>query len=213
MNIVDAQHIDVIQSNIQYPNTLCLDFDEQDDMLHLCFKNKCEKAIMLNPPPVAMHAYIDGNYQEFVDIYNYHLDNNEAAQMMISQIIYGLFTGINYLLYVPCFLEDDSIWINTFMMYFYTRFGITIGTSENSPFMYDQSRELDIANFLYLKKWINAIDYINCTGYNQPDPRISDKLYSDLSQMYPSNNPIDVYNQLVYNIRSRMNQNGVWMPC
>ena len=65
MNIVDAQHIDVIQSNIQYPNTLCLDFDEQDDMLHLCFKNKCEKAIMLNPPPVAMHAYIDGNYQEF----------------------------------------------------------------------------------------------------------------------------------------------------
>ena len=116
-----------------------------------------------------------------------------------------LHVGGQVLLYSPAMLNDGAVWLNTLLLFFYTRYGITVGTPTNE-FAYDPSYDATIIDLLYSRDCINVFDY--CNGYPDMNPSINlaNKAYYELSFFCgPGEDPAMVY----YRIKSNVMKYGV----
>lgn len=201
--LVDEPHIDVLKANLMNipppggrvatGTMLCMDMDESDNMLELWFPDHCQKATLLCPPPIAMYKEIDGDMEGFVEEYNRYLDSEESVQEFLASMLLFLHIGGNILLYTPSHLEDDAVWLNTLVLYFYTRFGITIG-GPNSQAAYDQSFDKIIPEFLYGHGVMDVFDFVSSSVEMPMDPFIRNKLAMELMPFSgPDQNPLDYY--------------------
>lgn len=206
LNIIDEQHIDLLQYHLSnnlppipgqiIKNTLmCIDLDETSNELEERFPNHTQKATLLLPPPVAMMKYVDGDQEGFIEEYNAYLDYENSVQEFISSILYYMYMGGNILIYVPVCMDDDTIWLNTLQLFFFTRYGITIGTSAEHKYMYDENYDREINNLLYARDYINIFDYTYNSTYTMPSREVWDKAERDLMIIGgPESNPIETFN-------------------
>jgi len=180
---------------------ICMDMDETTDDLERMFPEHCTKATIFCPPPSVMIKEIDGDGEGFIIDYNDYLEHDETVQEFIATMLLFLHVGGQVLLYSPAMLNDGAVWLNTLLLFFYTRYGITIGTPTNE-FSYDPNYDATIIDLLYSKNCINVFDY--CNGY--PDPTIPsinliDKVYYELSHFCgPGENPRDLYQRIKMNV-------------
>jgi hypothetical protein len=89
--------------------------------------------------------------------YNDYLEHDDSVQEFIATMLLFLHAGGQVLLYSPAMLEDGAGWLNTLMIFFYTRYGITIGTPTNE-FSYDPTYDGIVAEMLYNKGYIDVFD-------------------------------------------------------
>lgn len=209
--IIDEPRIDVLKSNLMRmpppggnlaPNTaLCMDMDETDNMLEVWFPEHCQKATILLPPPAAMYKEIDGDQEGFIKEYNEYLEYDSTVQDFICSMILYLHIGGNILLYTPSHLEDDTLWTNVLILFFFTRFGITIGSSIENSFAYDPKYDGVIADLLYGKGYISIMEYLNISDPTMlPSTDACQKLAADLSYIAPGEDPMAFY----YDTKRRM---------
>jgi hypothetical protein len=191
---VDDEHFEVITSQLSIMppplkrrpvngTLMCLDLDETSTRIEDMFPNHTQKATLLLPPPSAMVKYVDGNQEGFIEDYNYYLEYEPSVQEFISSMLYYLHMGGNILIYTPSCLDDDTIWLNTLRLFFFTRYGITIGTSITDKFAYDVNYDQMIDNLLYERDYIDIFDYIHSCTYSCPDKEVWnvwDKVARDL---------------------------------
>lgn len=215
--LVDEPHIDVLRANLMTTpppggsiatgTMLCIDLDETTDMLEMNFPDHCQKATLLCPPPLAMHKEIDGDMEGFIEAYNDYLDYDESVQEFIASILLYLHIGGNILMYIPSHIEDETVWVNTLVLYFYTRYGITIGSGPDKPASYDPKYDGEVADMMYSRGYMEVLDYINSTpNMVVVYPMLRDKLCRDLlPYCAPGENPLDMY----YYIKRCILQNGV----
>lgn len=188
--IIDPTQIDLLIHNLSTnlspatgigPNRLlCMDMDETSDDLEKDFPDHCIKATLLCPPPIAMYKEIDGDQEGFIRAYNEYLEYDSSVQEFITSMLYFLHTGGNIILRIPAYLEDDPIWVHTLIIFFYSRFGITIGTSPQNPFNYDTNYDNVIITLLYQRKMVDVFDFINSN-----------------TNIFPNGFPAELYNQIV----------------
>lgn len=208
LNIIDEPHIELLQMHLAnnlppipgraIRNTLmCIDMDETSTTLEEMFPNHTQKATLLLPPPVAMMKYVDGDLEGFIEEYNYYLDNEPSVQEFIASIIYFIYMGGNILMYAPVCMDDDTIWLNTLQLFFFTRYGITIGTSQEHKYAYDENYDREINNLLYARDYINIFDYTYNSAYEMPSMEVWDKAARDLMAIGgPESNPVDTFNMI-----------------
>lgn len=191
MYIIDEQNIEVLKSQLSaFPPPLggpyvkdtlmCLNMDESSSDIDDMFPYHTQKATLLLPPPFAMQKYVDGDQEGFIHEYNFYLEYDIAVQEFIASILYYLHVGGNILVYIPQCLDDDSIWINTFQLFFFTRYGITMGTSIEHKFAFDIMYNNIIDDLLYSKNYIDIFDYVNNYTERMPGSLVWDKATRDL---------------------------------
>lgn len=204
MYIIDEPHIDVLKNNLMRmpppgaalnPNTvICMDMDETDNMLEVWFPEHCQKATILCPPPSAMYKEIDGDSEGFINEYNDYLDYDSTVQEFIVSMLMYLSYGGNIILYTPSHLEDDALWTNTLLLYFFTRFGITIGTGIDTPYAYDIRYDGHIADILYVNNYMNLSKYLAFSDPLSRSPEADRKLRMELAPMAgPGVDPMTIY--------------------
>lgn len=206
MYIFDASGFDILTKQLSVcpppqgalrPGTcVCMDMDETTDDLERMFPLHTMKATLFCPPPSTMIKEIDGDAEGFIMEYNDYLEHDDSVQEFIATMLLFLHAGGQVLLYSPAMLEDGAGWLNTLMIFFYTRYGITIGTPTNE-FSYDPTYDGIIAEMLYNKGYIDVFDYCNSTPNNVP----SSKALYELSRFCgPGETPIEVYNRIKMNV-------------
>ena len=204
--VIDAPHIDLLKyqlANNLPPmglltgnRLLCMDMDETTEELEKEFPDHCMKATILCPPPIAMYKEIDGDQEGFIQAYNEYLEYDDSVQEFIATMLYFMHIGGNILLNIPSYLEDEPIWVHTLMMFFYTRYGISMGIMDQSYFSYDDKYDDIIITLLYQKKMVDVFDFINCNTNPYPTfpPILYNQIIDDLMVFSgPDNNPIDLY--------------------
>ena len=208
MYIIDSTHIDILKQNLATTSppmeggmvagtVMCLDLDEEDRMLELWYPYHCQILTVLLPPPNAVYKIIDGDQEEFIKLYTQYLEEDDCVQDSIANILYFLSLGGNIMMYIPSAMVDDAIWVNVLMTFFYTRYGITIGTSDSLA-AYDPRYDSENAIFMYSRGKMNVLDFIRFTRTIIPDDRILHRLQYDLLQYCgPNETPMDVYNKLL----------------
>lgn len=218
MFIIDEPHLDVLKANLsRMPppgihgpqlaacTALCMDMDETDNMLEMWFPDHCQKATLLCPPPAAMYKEIDGDMEGFIKEYNEYLDYDSNVQEFIGSMLMYLHVGGNVMLYTPSHLEDDSLWTNTLILFFFTRYGITIGTSNTNPYAYDPRYDGVIADSLYGNGYIDIMEYLNLSDPNmQHSLEVYNRLKYDLTPMCPGEDPMKFY----YTAKNLINTTG-----
>jgi len=206
MYLVDEKHIDVAKQAmatnpppmgaLSKGSVLCMDMDETTNELEMQFPDHTAKATILCPPPCIILKELDGDAEGFIEGYNAYLDNDESVQEIIASILMFLHMGGNVLLYSPAFIDDDVVWLNTLMLYFFTRYGISIGTP-TSNFSYDPRYDEVIASTLYKAGYIDVFGYINCSPEQIPGMDVQEKVYMDLLPVCgPGEVPMDIYMQV-----------------
>ena len=204
--LMDANHIETTKHNLAIyfppkagpgPNRiLCMDMDETSDELEQMFPDKAMKATLLCPPPLAMYKEIDGDQEGFIQAYNEYLEYDDSVQEFIATMLYFMHIGGNILLNIPSYLEDEPIWVHTLMMFFYTRYGISMGIMDQSYFAYDDKYDDIIITLLYQKKMIDVFDFINCNTNPYPTfpPILYNQIVDDLMVFSgPDNDPMKLY--------------------
>jgi len=180
--------------NMATGTMICMDMDETDNKLEVEFPDHCQKATLLCPPPLAMYKEIDGDEEGFIQAYNEYLDYDSSVQDFIASMLMYLHMGGHIFMYSPSYIDDCPIWLNTLMLFFFTRYGITIGTSESNGSMYDQRYDGVIADLLYRKGFMNVFDYINSNTSNILDSDIEEKVCLDLEPFTPiGEHPLEMY--------------------
>ncbi len=179
---------------------MCVDLDDLDNMLEMWFPNHTQKGTLLLPPPISNTYLIDGLEEEFIQSYDYYLDTSDAVQDYIASILFYLYLGGNIIIYVPN-MDNDVIWLNRLMLYFLSRYGITIGTP-NCGFGYDINYDPIIMKIFYSRGLVDIIQYLNSVPEPYPDPMLANKIYSDIQAIMPiGSNPLQTYQQIVTNIQ------------
>lgn len=182
--MIDEPHVDIIRMELSEPpigpGVLCLNMNEGDMTLEQEFPDRCQTATILLPPTEALIKEIDGDQEGFINIYNEYLSSEDIMQF-ITAMIYFLHIGGKILIYTPADLDTDAILTNTLIIYFYTRFGISIGTSEKNGFDYDARYDGVIADLLYQYDRLNVFEYINLSGPFTPSPEVQNKILYDLT--------------------------------
>ena len=211
MYLVDEPNIDVLKnalSTMPPPNTpgvpikntiMCLDLDEGDNMLELWFPDHCQKATILCPPPLALYKEIDGDMEGFINEYNYYLEMDSAVQEFIASILFYSHHGGSTIIYIPCHMEDDSLWVHTLTSFFLTHYGISIGGLKYQ-FSYDPTFDNTIAAFLYTMGWMDIYDYaISSPSQLIPSLYIKQKIIEDLGPIAgPDVDPLELYSYMRY---------------
>lgn len=194
MFLVDEAHMDVLQSNLSSMappgspvpagNTmLCIDMSDDDNRIEQWFPNHTQKGTLLTPPPSALYKQIDGDQEGFIVEYNNYLDNDQSVRDFVASMMYFLHVGGHILLYSPTELDSGAIWLNTLQLWFYTRFGINIGTGAQSPFTYDQNYDYIVANELYGRLGaMNVLDFVYsiAADITKVDPMNMQKFYQEM---------------------------------
>ena len=171
MNILGTLYLtdnkNVVINAILNPSrfTICMDTSEtgnveEDNMLHQMFPGNVQKATILNAPPKAVYAEIDGEHERFIELYNEYLDSPEVTDFIVAMLSH-MHRGYerDIIIYVPNF-NEDSVWINVLLINIFTRFGIHIGTSPQDFFSYNPDYDQVIADALYQYNYIDIFDYI-----------------------------------------------------
>ena len=207
LNLMDEPHMDLLQYQLSthvppapgiIQNTvMCMDLDETSTELEDKFPNHTQKATLLLPPPAAMMKYVDGDQEGFIEEYNLYLEYESSVQEFISSMIYFMYMGGNVLLYAPVCMDDDTIWINTLQLFFFTRYGISIGTSAEHPYAYDQNYDSVVNNLLYSKDYIDIFSYTYNSTYSMPSSEVWDKAVRDLMTIGgPESNPVEIFGMI-----------------
>lgn len=218
MFLVDEANMNVLRNNLMsFPppggglatgTMLCIDMDDSDDSIEQQFPLHAQKGTLLCPPPSALYKEIDGDQEGFIMEYNMYLDNDPSVQDFIASMLLYLHIGGHILLYTPTPIDSDAIWLNTLQLFFYTRYGITIGTGINCPSGYDPSFDIKIANMLFAKSYMEVLDFIYSVGANSITMITGDLLSKVLYELepycYPGDNPMD----LLYFIRNNLLMGG-----
>ena len=218
MFLVDEANMNVLRNNLMsFPppggglatgTMLCIDMDDSDDSIEQQFPLHAQKGTLLCPPPSALYKEIDGDQEGFIMEYNMYLDNDPSVQDFIASMLLYLHIGGHILLYTPTPIDSDAIWLNTLQLFFYTRYGITIGTGINCPSSYDPSFDIKIANMLFAKSYMEVLDFIYSVGANSITMITGDLLSKVLYELepycYPGDNPMD----LLYCIRNNLLMGG-----
>lgn len=209
--LVDEPHIEMLKRELSMNpapggglatgTMLCIDLDETDNTLEQMFPFHCQKGTLLCPPPKAMYREIDGDQEGFIQEYYAYLDYDESVQDFIASMLLFLHIGGNIRMYTPSYIEDDTIWMNTLLLFFFTRYGITIGTSAERPAGYDSRYDGQIANMMYRHGVMEIFDYVNsCTEMIAPY-EFQDKICQDLLPYCgPEENPLDVFAHIRYSL-------------
>ena len=206
MFLVDEANMNVLRNNLMsFPppggglatgTMLCIDMDDSDDSIEQQFPLHAQKGTLLCPPPSALYKEIDGDQEGFIMEYNMYLDNDPSVQDFIASMLLYLHIGGHILLYTPTPIDSDAIWLNTLQLFFYTRYGITIGTGINCPSSYDPSFDIKIANMLFSKSYMEVLDFIYSVGANSITMITGDLLSKVLYELepycYPGDNPMDL---------------------
>lgn len=206
MFLVDEANMNVLRNNLMsFPppggglatgTMLCIDMDDADDSIEQQFPLHAQKGTLLCPPPSALYKEIDGDQEGFIMEYNMYLDNDPSVQDFIASMLLYLHIGGHILLYTPTPIDSDAIWLNTLQLFFYTRYGITIGTGINCPSSYDPSFDIKIANMLFAKSYMEVLDFIYSVGANSITMITGDLLSKVLYELepycYPGDNPMDL---------------------
>lgn len=180
---------------------LCIDMDESDNKLEQWFPYHTQKGTLLCPPPLAMYKEIDGDQEGFIQSYYEYLDYDESVQDFIASMLLLLHIGGRIMLYTPAYISDDTIWMNTLMLFFFTRFGITIGTSADRSFSYDAKYDGQVANFMYRRGVMEIFDYINSSTDLSCPPEFQDKVCIDLLPYCgPEDNPLQLFDLIKFNL-------------
>ena len=90
MNILGTLYLmdnrDLVINSILNPArfTICMDTSEtgdpeQDNLLSSMFPGNVQRATILNAPPKAVYAEIDGEHDKFIELYNEYLDSNMST--------------------------------------------------------------------------------------------------------------------------------------
>lgn len=212
---VDESHIDMVKRELSINpppmgamatgSMICMDMDETNQELEQMFPNHVLKATLLCPPPSAMYKEIDGDQEGFIEEYYDYLDHDDSVQDFITTILLFLHVGGNILLYTPALLSDETVWMNTLLLFFFTRYGITIGTSGTSGYNYDQSYDGVVADMLFKHGYINVFDFINSNPYVLPSIDVQNKMMQELMPFCgPDEQPMDIYMQM----RNSLSQYG-----
>lgn len=213
---VDEKHMDVLQQNLStmappgmpgVPNNmtmLCIDMSEEDDQIEQWFPNHSQKGTLLTPPPSALYKQIDGDQEGFIVEYNNYLDNDQSVRDFVASMLYYLHIGGNILLYTPTEMDADSIWLNTLRLWFYSRFGITIGTGLQDSFAYDAKYDYIIANELYGRLGAMSVtDFIYSIGADitKVDPINMQKFYQEMEPfVMAGEDPFSILQFIQYNL-------------
>ena len=211
MFLVDEANMNVLRNNLMsFPppggglatgTMLCIDMDDADDSIEQQFPLHTQKGTLLCPPPSALYKEIDGDQEGFIMEYNMYLDNDPSVQDFIASMLLYLHIGGHILLYTPTPIDSDAIWLNTLQLFFYTRYGITIGTGINCPSSYDPSFDIKIANMLFSKSYMEVLDFIYSVGADSLTMITGDTLNKVLYELEPycaGDNPMDLLN-FIYN--------------
>ena len=195
MFLVDEANMNVLRNNLMsFPppggglatgTMLCIDMDDSDDSIEQQFPLHAQKGTLLCPPPSALYKEIDGDQEGFIMEYNMYLDNDPSVQDFIASMLLYLHIGGHILLYTPTPIDSDAIWLNTLQLFFYTRYGITIGTGINCPSSYDPSFDIKIANMLFAKSYMEVLDFIYSVGANSITMSTGDLLSKVLYEREP----------------------------
>lgn len=204
---VDEEHMDVLRSNLmQIPppggglvngTMLCIDMDDSDNSIEQQFPLHTQKGTLLCPPPSALYKEIDGDQEGFIMEYNMYLDTDPSVQDFVTSMILYLHVGGHILLYTPTPIDSDAIWLNTLQLWFYSRFGIAIGTG-TTRFSYDQRYDAQIATMLFIKSYIGVLDFIYSIGPNNVQAQmIGDELFRKVlfelePYCYYGDNPMEI---------------------
>ena len=203
--LVDEDHMNVLRNNLMKFNPpgggppngtmLCIDMDDSDNSVEQQFPLHTQKGTLLCPPPSALYKEIDGDQEGFIVEYNMYLDNDPSVQDFVTSMLLYLHIGGNIMLYSPTPIDSDAIWLNTLQLYFYTRYGITIGTGINNPSNYDPKYDIQIATLLFSKSHIGVLDFIYSVGGNLTmitGDILNKVLYELESFCAPGDNPMDL---------------------
>lgn len=213
--LVDEHHVNVLQNNLmRYAppggglatgTMMCIDMDDADDSIEKAFPMHAQKGTLLCPPPSALYKEIDGDQEGFIMDYNMYLDTDASVQDFIASMLLYLHIGGHILLYSPTPIDSDAIWLNTLQLYFYSRYGITIGTGESSPFSYDPKYDSYIASLLFSKNYMEVLDYLYAVAGKTFDPmsgmNLTEKaLYELIPYCGPNENPMNLLTYIQSNI-------------
>ena len=172
--LVDEANMNVLRNNLMsFPppggglatgTMMCIDMDDADDSIEQQFPMHAQKGTLLCPPPSALYKEIDGDQEGFIMEYNMYLDTDPSVQEFVASMLLYLHIGGNILLYTPTPIDSDAVWLSTLQLWFYTRYGITIGSGVNAPASYDPKYDVQIATLLFVKGYMQVIDYIYSVG-------------------------------------------------
>jgi len=194
--LIDENGIGILRNTllnpVTGPRTVVFNMDDTSKELEEQFPQQATAATVLAPAPDAIYCEIDGDHEGFINLYYQYLES-EAPSLMIASILTLLHKGFDVLLYTPALVEEDSIWTNTLIMNFYTRFGITIGTDAEHSFEYNPQYDPINAVYMYSKGFIDVFDFINSYGNGYPPFEIMDRLQSDLYQFSNKGDYMDFY--------------------
>lgn len=178
-------------TNVQ--RCMVIDLDEQSNELEEAFPRDAVIGTALLPPPSAVFREIDGDHDGFVEEYLLSL-RSENVMDYISSVLLMVYSGINTLIYVPCFSED-SVWINILLTFFETDFGFHIGTSATNGFAYDSTKDINVLNTMFLYNCIDVLSYLRDIPpyYNNHPPFLVAKISRELSMYCGDDNPSKAY--------------------
>lgn len=208
MNILGTLYLmdnkDLVINSILNPArfTICMDTSEtgnpdEDNLLSSMFPGNVQRATILNAPPKAVYAEIDGEHDKFIDLYNEYLDSPSVTDFiaaMLSHMHRGYDRDI--IIYIPNYTED-AVWVNVLMINIFTRFGIHIGTSATDFFSYDQRYDQVIADTLYQYGYIDVFDYASSSvNYRISDCVYEKTLYELAPFCEPGEDPYSLFTRL-----------------
>lgn len=195
--LMDEDCIDVLRKNLTtmpppggFPDPkatiLCIDMSDEDDHLEKWFPHHTQKGTLLLPPPSALYKQIDGDQEGFITEYNNYLDNDQSVKDFVATMLYYMHIGGNILLYTPTEINSGAVWINVLELWFYSRYGITMGTAPDAPFFYDQNYDYIVANELYTcLGMMSALDFVYSVDadLSKVTPANMQRLYQDLQPL------------------------------
>lgn len=177
-----------------YSTTLIFSLDEVDHSLEKDYYRAIQATVLL-PPPSAIFAEIDGDSEKFVTEYREYLSSIVPTDFIVT-ILKLLHDGIDGILYIPSF-NEESVWVNVLLSYLFETYGIKLGTSSTDGFLFDRRYKFKIAEDLFMRNYITALEYVAETYGNTyhtyiPETLV-DKVYYEIRQFIPPGMPLEKY--------------------
>lgn len=189
---------DLVTRALQDPIVKILDLDEFGKYLDYRNPNVIKSTCLL-PQPEAVMAEIDGDPERFRLLYMEYL-KSDVVMDFVTVILAALHKGINFIIFVPE-MSEDSVWVVQLLMYFYTTYGIKIGTSETDNYAYDERYDSSNALLMYMGGFIDPYVFLTC--YVDPIyPFILNKLIRDVNPVVPNNDYVAHFESMKFRLKA-----------
>lgn len=159
-----------------------INLDEENAVPMLCDENNPQvvPGTILLPPVEALWAIIDGNNDQFVQIYYMYLTSPDVMQY-IATLITSMYQGTNLIIYYP---EENDIKIRYLYEHFRTNYGLTIALNSQMPFRWDPMSIPLYCNSIFSVKGMSARDYLI---FYPCDAVIPEPILLELASFIPGN--------------------------